>query len=113
MSRSDDAIKRYDLVYSQFFYGPGIGEKSGGTYCMYDDHKAREAELLAEIVELRNKAVFIETEYKLDIANMKARHAAMIAELRGLAEFDTGAHEYYPIYAENMLDVLDKYEVLK
>ncbi len=41
------------------------------------------------------------------------RQAAMIAELRGLAEYDTGVHEFYPIDAEHMMEIIEKYEVKK
>lgn len=41
------------------------------------------------------------------------RQAAMIAELRGLAGYDKVAHEFYPIDAETMLDIINKYEALK
>jgi hypothetical protein len=53
-------------------------------------------------------------EQAADIAEARERElqermAQMIAELRGLVQYDRSAHEYYPITAENILAVLDEY----
>jgi hypothetical protein len=69
--------------------------------------EASERELLAE----RDKLLRRVKIWKMQAERVEASQAALIAELRGLVQYDQSAHEYYPITAEKIWAVLDEYEV--
>ncbi len=62
-------MDRYDVVYSQYFHGPGIGKKENGAYILHEDCKLR-VEALSELLknakreaeEFRVKCVELERE---------------------------------------------------
>lgn len=45
-------MKRYDLVYSPYFHGAGIGPKEHGKYCVYADTVQRERELMQALQDM-------------------------------------------------------------
>jgi hypothetical protein len=52
-------------------------------------------------------------DLRVDYRQLQVRQTNMIAELRGLVEYEADSNEAFPIYAESMLEVINKYEALK
>ena len=94
----------------------GIRVKVGFDYGLLkaaDLAEAREKELLEQISNREQYTEIVMADGTKQIQKLKAERAQMIAELRGLAEYDTGVYEFYPIDAEHMMEIIEKYEVMK
>jgi len=72
-------IKRYDLVYSEFFEGGGIGEKENGKYCEYKDYEKLQSDN-AELVDKYKNA--IDNYKRLKVINKNFAHYHLIADAR-------------------------------
>ncbi|MCP4991900.1 MAG: hypothetical protein GY928_39335 [Colwellia sp.] len=77
-------MDRYDVVYSQYFHGSGIGKKENGAYILHEDCKLR-VEALSEILknaereaeEFRVKCVELEVENVV----LPGKHGAAMASI--------------------------------
>ena len=83
-------IKRYDLVFSEFFSGGGIGVKENGKYCEYDDYLNLEIELIRIKGQRDKLAAALKLIFNMDADNMEWTKELVIEALEEINKLKNG-----------------------